>query len=415
MQENKGFTIPARISLGILALAVVAYAVFHVASLFQVEMTTIAAGMTTEYTTVSASGYVFRDETVLYSDNAGVVDYQVRDGEKVSIGQPLAYVCDGDNGEALRRYLRLLDAQIAVLEESTEDAVKHMDISEANRQVSDRYADIVKMLASGDVGGMADAVDGMLVGMNQADVISGRGADSIARTLNELYASRAALLEGKDTLLHTADDSGYFYSLVDGYEASFTVSAAQKLSADTFYSLLTRRADTKVDGKTAYGKLAASSEWNFVIPLSATQAASFEKGKEYDMSFFRSSGLSLPMTLEEIVVSENGSQCLLRFSCDRLPAGFLLNRCEDIRVTVDSVSGMYVPKSATERVDGRLGVYILRGSVVYFRCIEIVYEDEDYYLVRKDATSEEENVLYLRPNDLMILNGHNLFDGRIMD
>ena len=121
------------------------------------------------------------------------------------------------------------------------------------------------------------------------------------------------------------------------------------------------------------------------------------------------------MTLEQLLVSEDRGDVFARFSCDRLPDGFVFNRSEDVAITVDRISGMYVPEEAVAWMDGRMGVYILRGSVVRFRCIEIVYEGNGYYLVREDASSEEENVTYLRPNDLIILNGHQLFDGRIMD
>ena len=64
-------------------------------------------------------------------------------------------------------------------------------------------------------------------------------------------------------------------------------------------------------------------------------------------------------------------------------------------------------------MDGFRGVYVLRGSVVYFRRIEIVYEGNDYYLVKEGLESED--VSYLQVNDLIILNGKNMFDGRVLD
>ena len=80
---------------------------------------------------------------------------------------------------------------------------------------------------------------------------------------------------------------------------------------------------------------------------------------------------------------------------------------------MDRVSGIYVPRDVVERVDGFRGVYVLRGSVVYFRRIEIVYEGSDYYLVKDGITDED--TPYLQVNDLIILNGKNMFDGRVLD
>ena len=58
-------------------------------------------------------------------------------------------------------------------------------------------------------------------------------------------------------------------------------------------------------------------------------------------------------------------------------------------------------------------MYILRGSVVQFRYIDIVYEGSDYYLVKQDSEDDGDRK-YLRENDMIILNTTNLFEGRIL-
>ncbi|MBQ8345175.1 MAG: hypothetical protein IJY42_02800 [Clostridia bacterium] len=413
MQEQKDFSIPSRIILGLLALAVVAYTLFHASSLFREDFTTIAAGTTTEYTTVSASGYLFRDETVLYSPNGGVADYLVEDGAKVSIGQSLAYVYEGYDGSALQPSIRFVDQQIALLEQSQ----GNMTADEAQAVISDQYASLVKMLASGSLGGLSDTVNGMLTAMNRMDMLSGQGGQDVEKTLEELYAVRSRLLGSAQGLLHTAEESGYFYSVTDGYESIFTREVAKTLTADRFYTFLTESGNgrTNRSEETAYGKIAANSQWDFVMMVSAHDAAFFTEGERYEVAFSRSENLSLPMTLEAKVGAEGDADLLLRFSCDRLPANFVPNRCENVHVIVASRSGLYVPQHAVERVDGKLGVYILRGSVVRFRCIEVIYEGNGYYLVAQTPSEEDPDAVYLGANDLIILNGYQLFDGRILE
>ena len=58
-------------------------------------------------------------------------------------------------------------------------------------------------------------------------------------------------------------------------------------------------------------------------------------------------------------------------------------------------------------------MYILRGSVVQFRHIDIVYEGSDYYLVNPNAEDEAERK-FLRENDMILLNTTNLCEGRIL-
>ena len=60
------------------------------------------------------------------------------------------------------------------------------------------------------------------------------------------------------------------------------------------------------------------------------------------------------------------------------------------------------------------GVYILRGGIVYFRNIEIVYQGVGYYLVKPSSENDNEHT-YIRENDMVIISGKNLFDGRVLD
>jgi hypothetical protein len=83
-------------------------------------------------------------------------------------------------------------------------------------------------------------------------------------------------------------------------------------------------------------------------------------------------------------------------------------------VVVSTITGINVPKSATHRSNGSYYVYILKGSVVFERKIDIIYEGSDYYTVRDGVEGEDDDV-YLQSNDNLILNGNNLFDGRILE
>ena len=122
----------------VLCICVLSYTLYHVASLFREDLTTFAAGVITETDSVSGSGYVFRDETVLYADHGGVVNYLCADGTKVTAGQSLAEIHEG--GTAIdRRRMQLIDRQIAVLEQSMENSVEYADIATLQQSIDDRY------------------------------------------------------------------------------------------------------------------------------------------------------------------------------------------------------------------------------------------------------------------------------------
>ena len=170
--------------------------------------------------------------------------------------------------------------------------------------------------------------------------------------------------------------------------------------------------EPKIDS-AVYGKLADTTVWKFAIPISQKKAATLEDGKEYRLTFKENNNTTLIMTLESRIEANSRQQTILVFECNRLPENFLLSRCQNADIEVSSIDGIYVPISAMERVDGILGVYVLRGSVVHFRKIDVIYHGSDYCLVAKSGEAEG-SYSYLETNELIITNGENLFDGRIL-
>ena len=150
------------------------------------------------------------------------------------------------------------------------------------------------------------------------------------------------------------------------------------------------------------------------MTLGINEKKYFKEGETYSALFSENNRTELPMKLEKLIEDKSGERILLVFSCDRQPSNFTFDRCQSVSITVRTVSGIYVPKSVVVREGGVRGVYILRGSVVHFRYIEIVHEGSDYYLVKRDS-EHDEKYTFLRENDMIILNGRNLFDGRVLD
>ena len=119
------------------------------------------------------------------------------------------------------------------------------------------------------------------------------------------------------------------------------------------------------------------------------------------------------MTLQRRIEVDSKDESILIFECNRLPENFSLQRCQSATIELSSVDGIYVPLSAMAKENGVRGVYVLRGSVVHFRKVDIIYNGSDYCLVAENG-EDDENYAYLGTNELIITNGKNLFDGRIL-
>ncbi len=410
MKSKSGFV--QRIAVGVICVIIFSYTVYHISGLFGEDIATYAAGVTTETTTLNYNGYIFRDENVLTSSNKGVVDYKVSDGTKVSDGQSVAVAYS--KGKDRQATVVTIDNHIKVLEKSLEGSIENDDIVAVKKQNSDTYDAIIKMLSAGESGGLSYQAEKLLVGMNRGAAIVENDKATCVETLEELYRLRENIFsESGSGVDCVSNGNGYFFAGVDGCEKYFTVSALEELTVESFWELVEQAQDARMP-EGAYGKLTDSSEWSLVLPISRTDKRYFTAGNTYTALFSENNRTNMPIYLERIIDGEGSDTLLLVFSCDRQPEGFSFDRCQSLSLTVNTVSGISVPKSAVVREDGVRGVYIIRGSVVYFRSIEVVYEGSDYYLVNPNSENTEERT-YLRANDMIILNGKNMFDGRVLD
>ena len=220
MKSRFGFM--QKIAVGVVCIVVFAYTVYHVASIFREDISTYAAGITTESTTLSYNGYMFRDEQLLTSSNSGVVDYSVVDGTKVSEGQLLAVAYEEGRSEQGR--VTELDRQIRLLNESLDLTGDNSDIVAVKDKNNDTYDALVKLLGASDTGGFSYQAEKLLVGMNRASEIS--GGSNAGVTLDRLYAEQSEIFsQSGDGEECKSPKNGYFFSGADGCEKYFTIDA----------------------------------------------------------------------------------------------------------------------------------------------------------------------------------------------
>lgn len=402
-----------RIAIATVCIAILSYTVFHMVSLFSGEISTVVVRSSTEETILEFDGYIFRDESVAFSSYGGAVEYKVADGIKLSQGQAYATVYEQGNNVNISSAIEQIDNRISVLENAVESGLSLHDLPQINEDISDEYLSIVKRLADRDMRGITENIDDMTALLGQVSRLTDE-ASPVKSTLEALYEERERIKDaGGASTSMKAEKSGYFYSEVDGYENIFTMEAAYSMTPDKYYEFSTSSAEVYSEGNPV-GKMVYDSEWAFVSMVSSEYAEHFEVGASYITSFMKSQSIDIPLTLSKKIADSDSDSVLMIFKCDRMPSEFDFLRSQSVQVVVNSITGINVPKTATHRSNGSYYVYILKGSVVFERKIDIIYEGSDYYTVRDGVEGEDDDV-YLQSNDNLILNGNNLFDGRILE
>lgn len=391
---------------------VLSYTAFHISSLFSEEISTIVVGPVRESKTIGLSGYIFRDSEYVFSNNSGVVDYLVADGEKLSAKTQVANVYESGSEER-RDLVAMIDRQIEILEKSTEGNYNESDISELRKKASNSYYEIMKQISSGDISSLYSDSENLLIAMNSLSIVKDEGF-AIEEKLKMLREERDGIFASSgacETVF--AENSSYFYTDTDGYEKIFTEEYVNTLDGDKLYKLMNNAKPAKIEGN-CIGKTSGTAKWYYAVALRQQAAEQFEEGSSYRL-FFTSGGThNIEMTLERVLPCDDSDSTVLVFGTSVIPKGFSFERELSAKVEMESVSGIYVPMSAVHKRGGRQIVYVLVGSVVEQRYIDIAFEGVDYYIVRDGVTTDDGDA-YLESNELLIVGGTNLFDGRILD
>ena len=216
-----------KIGIVIVCICILSYSVYHFASLFSQEIGTIVAGPTTESSFLTLDGYIFRDSEYGRSDYRGAADYAVKNGEKVAVGDKLARVYSEGNAENVRGAISLIEKKISLLKESTDNKLSVSALASLRAEAAGAYSSIMKQIASGKISALDADVKKLLVALNSVAMLTEEDF-AIGETLSALETAKKELLAaGGDSVEITAHRSGYFYSVIDGYEDTFSGKAAR--------------------------------------------------------------------------------------------------------------------------------------------------------------------------------------------
>ena len=148
----------SRIAVGAVCVAILAYTVFHMISLFSSELSTVVVGTTTDETKIAFSGYIFRDEELLFSEYGGAVDYVAEDGLKVAAGDTVAVVYEQGNYSNIIENIDMIDHMVAILEEATDKSATLSDLPDINMELRETHGNIMTRLANGDIRGISENI-----------------------------------------------------------------------------------------------------------------------------------------------------------------------------------------------------------------------------------------------------------------
>lgn len=415
-------TLATKMMIAILCLGVAVYLAVYFVRGWEEPLVTTRAYAYTQDVGMEASGILVRQETILPDAGGSYVDHILGEGEKAAAGQAAALLYTDPAALTTRQAIRTLTAEIEQLQYALDDRTQTGDASRLDSQVLASITALRSLTAQGDLTTLEDCALNLRTMVFKRDFAYGDG--SAAGQLSQLIQSKQEQLAQLNASLNQVarvvytPATGVFSGTVDGWEGLINPSQLDDLTAQSLSALLSQ---TPAPATGPVGKLITGSTWYFAALLPGTDTG-LQSGKTYSLTFSGDYYGQIPMKLER--VSLDGEQTLAIFSCRTHLSDTTLLRVQTVDVVIHHLEGIRIPRKALrvetieeEQEDGstrtvnRYKVYIVERSQSWGREVEILYTDENFYLVRPVDPSAAKR---LRAGDEVILNSSDIYDGKVV-
>ena len=402
MKQGKSYF---TVILWILLAAIAAYFGYNVVSSLYAPLMTATVTPYEAGAGYYASGFVVREEELLYSQ-FGTTVLNCAEGAHVAANDTVATGYRSEDAKTRQTRIDELSGQIEQLQYAWSAVSSVYDQAALDADIAGDLAQLSRYLALRDMNSVSDLspeLKGLILRRTGSDSDSGSLQARISTLQAELETLEAQ--SAGDTSAILAGKAGTFSAAVDGYESVLTPERLMEMTVAEFESVQPDETDAN-----AIGRLVTSATWYYACVVPASELSGVEEGDRATLTFARDYYQPVTMRVARLGGNEAGSR-LLVLSSDRALQNVTLLRQQSAEIVFTSYSGLRVPKSAVRVENGQTGVYILEGTLAKWKPITILHDTGESYVVTLDTSSTNN----LWPGDELIINAKNLYDGKVVN
>lgn len=350
-----------------------------------------------------ANGIVVREETVLTSTEQ-YIDVTARDGTRVAAGAPLATAMHSQQGLERASRMHALELEIQRISAALRELDSAEDLTARDESLRTSVSGITAAIARHELSGLDSSA------LNLRSLLfpgSGTGATQTELRALEQELESLRSSSDSDTTALTAEYSGIFSTLLDGYEG-LSPAALSGLEPAGLTSLI---AEAQPIPAGAYGKIVRSYQWYFAAVMSEEDAKNLSVDRTAKLNFGRYYGADVFARVLSISRPQDGSVAVT-FRCDTALADTLAMRCVSANVVFEEYSGIRVPAAAlrTDPETGDSFVWTITAMQLERKDVDILYAGEDYAIVSRSAAADA-----LREGNTVVVSGDDLYEGKVME
>lgn len=406
MDKNQPWT---KIIAVILSVIVIAYMTYNA---FAYTYSPVTTERLTEEASIERTfdfkGFVLRDETAISSQSGGTSISLAVDGTRVAKGDCIAISCaNNDDASVYTRLKAAKEEYNRLVTLNNQNGVNELSSEKLNDEIQTAYGDILNKIFQNDFSTVSKSVEEFNNKSATRQIMSEGSIDlsDAITTLKEEIDS----LESKNVKYTEveAPASGYYINNLDGYETTLNYAEADKLTIEQIEKAVEAEPS---EAASASGKLVSSYLWYLAGVVDTKHTKSFPVGKNIIVNF-PDEGLENVSMKVESAEAVNGKLKVILSST--LMNETLANmRIENVEIVEQSYSGYKIPSNAIRfDKENHSGVYVLRGKIISFIEVEILYSQEEYVIVSASRTGGRGLKLY----DDVVIKGRDVYDGKVIN
>ena len=396
-------------AIGAAALFFLAYASYQIYTIAAPSVKTQTAYMAEEQKAIETRVYVIRDEAEVQGSASGVVVPAVSNGSRVARNDTVAYVfADSASAENYAKSLSVKE-EIARCDSFSQNNAGLTDVERLDDEVDSSFLELIASLDAGECLRSDEAADEFNDTLTRLKVATGETIDFTQKKA-DLQAQLDMLNQGiRQLSTITASGAGYYVSSVDGYEHCTDYASAAGLTADEVDKLLSEQNQPSTGSSGTLGKLIQNFDWYLACAVEVSQISDLKVGDTVPVSLPNAVSENILTTVKAINNSPDGRAALI-LECSLMDEQLATLRIENAQIILEEHRGLKIPASAI-RVNGEneKGVYVVKGDIMLFKKIEILYSDGDDAIIDPDSENNEVKIY-----DQVVTEGKDVSDGKII-
>lgn len=426
-------TIARRLISLLIALLVFSYIGYQIYQANYSQVRTETAVFASLSDSVQAEGIAIRKETLLSKNSAGVVAYEVEDGERMSKGGTVASVYASAQAAAAEQQAKRLQKELEELTHMNQPGNVQMISPESlTQQIHMDLYDLLEHQSEGSRHGVQEKKQDILSLLNQWQIVTGKVENFDVR-IQSLTAQITALSgsSGSKTGTVTTPVAGYFIAKADGYESAYSYDNVRSLSVED----LTKEVQPSPVPENVIGKMCENFDWYLACVVPPETAEKLKEGNRITIQMPFATTLEIPARIVAVNQADKQSQAAVILRCNYMDSALANIRKETMRLNIDTYEGVRVSQRAVRFVemtktvrdeDGKetevtrevRGVYVMHGSEIKFVEIIPAFSSNNYVICKTTLSEQEQKDLMTDSTislyDEVVVGGSDLYDGKIV-